>query len=142
LKAALAASRPPAKRVLVDAEAVNLIDASACDALVNLILAAYRDGRFADALTALEKGLTGTPNPTRDAAAQSLLVMTHHRLKQAGKADEALTRARQLLGRLPKAGEDPGDDWHDWLFCHVLHREAEATLKEPPGNAATHPSDR
>jgi high affinity sulfate transporter 1 len=37
LKAALAASRPPAKRVLVDAEAVNLIDASACEALVNLI---------------------------------------------------------------------------------------------------------
>jgi MFS superfamily sulfate permease-like transporter len=37
LKAALAASRPPAKCVLVDAEAVNLIDASAGDALVNLI---------------------------------------------------------------------------------------------------------
>jgi high affinity sulfate transporter 1 len=37
LKAALAASRPPAKRVLVDAEAVNFIDASACDALVDLI---------------------------------------------------------------------------------------------------------
>jgi high affinity sulfate transporter 1 len=37
LKAALAASHPPAKRVLVDAEAVNLIDVSACDALVNLI---------------------------------------------------------------------------------------------------------
>jgi MFS superfamily sulfate permease-like transporter len=37
LKAALAASHPPAKRVLVDAEAVNLIDVSACEALVNLI---------------------------------------------------------------------------------------------------------
>jgi len=37
LKAALAASSPPAKRVLVDGEAVNLIDVSACDALVNLI---------------------------------------------------------------------------------------------------------
>jgi high affinity sulfate transporter 1 len=37
LKAALAASRPPAKRVLVDAEAVNLIDVSASDALLNLI---------------------------------------------------------------------------------------------------------
>jgi high affinity sulfate transporter 1 len=37
LKAVLAASRPPAKRVLVDAEAVNLIDVSACDALLNLI---------------------------------------------------------------------------------------------------------
>jgi high affinity sulfate transporter 1 len=33
LKAALAASRPPAKHVLVDAEAVNFVDVSACDAL-------------------------------------------------------------------------------------------------------------
>jgi high affinity sulfate transporter 1 len=37
LRAALAASRPPAKRVLVDAESVNLIDVSACEALLNLI---------------------------------------------------------------------------------------------------------
>jgi high affinity sulfate transporter 1 len=37
LKAALAASRPPAKQVLLDAEAVNLIDVSASDALLNLI---------------------------------------------------------------------------------------------------------
>jgi MFS superfamily sulfate permease-like transporter len=37
LKAALAASHPPAKHVLVDAEAVNLIDVSASDALLNLI---------------------------------------------------------------------------------------------------------
>jgi MFS superfamily sulfate permease-like transporter len=37
LKAALAASRPPAKHVLLDAESVNLIDVSACDALLNLI---------------------------------------------------------------------------------------------------------
>jgi high affinity sulfate transporter 1 len=37
LRAALAASRPSVKRVLVDAEAVNLIDVSACDALLNLI---------------------------------------------------------------------------------------------------------
>jgi high affinity sulfate transporter 1 len=37
LKAALAASRPLAKRVLVDAEAVNVFDVSACDALLHLI---------------------------------------------------------------------------------------------------------
>jgi high affinity sulfate transporter 1 len=37
LKAALAASHPPARRVLVDAEAVNLIDVSASEALLNLI---------------------------------------------------------------------------------------------------------
>src|SRR5262249_4331739 len=37
LKAALAASRPPAKHVLLDAESVNLIDSTACDALLNII---------------------------------------------------------------------------------------------------------
>ena len=37
LKAALAAARPPAKHVLVDADSVNFIDASACDALLNSI---------------------------------------------------------------------------------------------------------
>jgi high affinity sulfate transporter 1 len=37
LKAELAASRPPAKHVLVDAESVSLIDVSACDALLNII---------------------------------------------------------------------------------------------------------
>jgi high affinity sulfate transporter 1 len=37
LKAALAASRPPTNHVLLDAEAVNLIDSTACDALLNII---------------------------------------------------------------------------------------------------------
>jgi high affinity sulfate transporter 1 len=37
LKAALAAAHPPAKHVLVDADSVNFIDTSACDALLNSI---------------------------------------------------------------------------------------------------------
>src|SRR5262249_15718436 len=37
LKAALAASRLPAKQVLLDAESVNFIDVSACDALLTVI---------------------------------------------------------------------------------------------------------
>jgi MFS superfamily sulfate permease-like transporter len=37
LKTALAASRPPAKHVLVDAEAVNFIDTTAGDALLNAV---------------------------------------------------------------------------------------------------------
>ncbi len=37
LKAALAASRPPAKHLLLDAGSVNFIDTSACDALLNTI---------------------------------------------------------------------------------------------------------
>jgi high affinity sulfate transporter 1 len=37
LKSTLAASRPATKHVLVDAEAVNVIDVSACDALLHLV---------------------------------------------------------------------------------------------------------
>jgi high affinity sulfate transporter 1 len=37
LEAALAASRPPAKQVLLDMESVNFIDTSACDELLGLI---------------------------------------------------------------------------------------------------------
>jgi SulP family sulfate permease len=37
LRAALAASRPPAKHVLLDAGSVNFIDTTACDALLNVI---------------------------------------------------------------------------------------------------------
>jgi sulfate permease, SulP family len=33
----LAASRPPAKYVLLDADSVNFVDTSACDALLNVI---------------------------------------------------------------------------------------------------------
>jgi sulfate permease, SulP family len=37
LKAALAANRPPPKHVLLDADSVNFIDTSACDAVLNFI---------------------------------------------------------------------------------------------------------
>ncbi|HKB36170.1 MAG TPA: SulP family inorganic anion transporter [Gemmataceae bacterium] len=37
LKSTLAASRPPPRHVLVDADSVNFIDTSACDALLNFI---------------------------------------------------------------------------------------------------------
>jgi high affinity sulfate transporter 1 len=38
LKAALAASRPPATHVLLDVGSVNFIDTSACDALLNVVM--------------------------------------------------------------------------------------------------------
>jgi sulfate permease, SulP family len=37
LKAALAANRPPAKHVLLDADSVNFIDTSACDAMLKFV---------------------------------------------------------------------------------------------------------
>ena len=44
LKVALAASRPPVKHVLLDAESVNFIDTSACDELLRLIKELHGQG--------------------------------------------------------------------------------------------------
>jgi MFS superfamily sulfate permease-like transporter len=44
LQAALAATHPPPKHVLMDAEAVNQIDVSACDALLNLFKELQKQG--------------------------------------------------------------------------------------------------
>jgi high affinity sulfate transporter 1 len=44
LKAALAASHPPANHVLVDGEAVNFIDVSACDTLLSIITELQSEG--------------------------------------------------------------------------------------------------
>jgi high affinity sulfate transporter 1 len=44
LNAALAASRPPAKQVLLDADSVNFIDTSACDSLLNTIKELQSEG--------------------------------------------------------------------------------------------------
>lgn len=44
LKAALAASRPPARHVLLDADSVNFIDTSACDALLDALKKLQSEG--------------------------------------------------------------------------------------------------
>jgi sulfate permease, SulP family len=44
LKTALAATHPPARHVLLDADSVNFIDTSACDALLNLIKELQSEG--------------------------------------------------------------------------------------------------
>jgi high affinity sulfate transporter 1 len=44
LKAALAANRPPAKHVLLDADSVNFVDTSACDAVLNFIKELHSQG--------------------------------------------------------------------------------------------------
>jgi MFS superfamily sulfate permease-like transporter len=57
LKAALAANRPPAKHVLLDADSVNFIDTSACDALLNSIKESQSQGTT----FALAGGFEGRP---------------------------------------------------------------------------------
>jgi hypothetical protein len=96
-------------------------------------LADYRDGQFAAAVEGAEKGLAGGALASKDVAAHAVLAMGQHRAGQADKAAASLARASQLLETMPKAGDDLADDWHGWLFCHILYREAESVLKQPPG---------
>jgi hypothetical protein len=65
--------------------------------------------------------------------------------KRQGPAEEAgvaLEQARVILAhRLPKPDKRQrfGDDWHDWLRCLILCREAESLLATEGKN--THGKD-
>jgi eukaryotic-like serine/threonine-protein kinase len=88
-------------------------------------LAAYRAGRFADALEKLKEC---SPNPDggrADAAMFTELALAHHRLGQAEEARAALGKARAILEKAmpdPEKGQPYGDDWRLWLECQVLFR--------------------
>jgi hypothetical protein len=96
-------------------------------------LAAYRAGRFADAVKLLEEFSPMSAYPHNDAKASAVLAMAHHRLGQADKARRALARCRGLITeRMPdlSKGQVLGDSWCDWLQCQLLCREAEALLQK------------
>jgi tetratricopeptide (TPR) repeat protein len=103
-------------------------------------LAEYRRGRFASAIEWLRKGRDKASSMYLAVYYDLLLAMAQHRLGRAEEALDSLKKARQLMaaqfpridgGALPKKCW-----WHDWLMCHVLRREAEATV----GQAAPPPA--
>jgi tetratricopeptide (TPR) repeat protein len=97
-------------------------------------LAAYRAGRFTDALEKLKECSPDPDGGRADAAIFTELALAHHRLGQAEEARAALSKARAILEKTmpnPEKGRPYGDDWHLWLLCQVLFREAERLLKGP-----------
>jgi tetratricopeptide (TPR) repeat protein len=91
-------------------------------------MAEYRDGRFAGALTWLDKSLAADSEwPPLDATACLFLAMARHRLGQTDKARQALDRAGKMMEQLVPG--DKGVDWDDWLRFQVVRREAEALVK-------------
>jgi MFS superfamily sulfate permease-like transporter len=82
LKAVLVRTHPPPRRVLVDAEAVNFIDVSACDTLLNLIRELQGEGitfafaRMRDHLPGLY-GKVWQPGPARPDTSGGLAVVGH-----------------------------------------------------------------
>ena len=96
----------------------------------------YRCGRFASARTACVKSRERVPSDWIAAlhvSCQTVEAMSLDRLGKMDEARHALTAAERLLEEKgPKFdGGDLGADWHDWLCCRILQREAEELLKTP-----------
>jgi tetratricopeptide (TPR) repeat protein len=95
-------------------------------------LAYYRAEEFSAAAKLLLKLLNDKPTQASlQATARALLAMAGHRDKYQFMNVE-LQQARSLIDeRMPKAerGERFGDDWHDWLRCQALLKEAESVVK-------------
>jgi Flp pilus assembly protein TadD len=92
-------------------------------------LADYRNGRFADALTWIDKCLAADAQgrPPLDATAWLVAAMAHRQLGRPERAAEALGTAVKIMKQQP-AG-DLGVDWDDWLRFELFQREAEALVK-------------
>jgi serine/threonine protein kinase/Flp pilus assembly protein TadD len=93
-------------------------------------MAAYRTGDWAGALDWCGRSRHRAGNILSLVALDLLFeAMAHHRLNQADQARAAMDRATQLINKyLAAAKDDRGDDWHDWLMCEIVRREAESLL--------------
>jgi serine/threonine protein kinase/tetratricopeptide (TPR) repeat protein len=103
-------------------------------------LAEHRAGRHAEAVQWLDLVAPEAKEyPVRDASAFAVLALAQHHQSQGHEALRALDRAEGIVAAKqpdPAAGRLFGDDWHDWLRCQVLLREAEELLK--PDDARIH----
>ncbi len=94
-------------------------------------LAAYRAGRYKEAVGWLEKRRSGMPDPSWSRAlAEAFLALAHQRLGQAGEAREALAAAVKGMDAMKARAQKghPGGDWADWILTHLACREAEGLI--------------
>jgi tetratricopeptide (TPR) repeat protein len=90
-------------------------------------LVEYRAGRDADAAGWVEKGLAKDPPAYARVTGHLLLALVQQRMGRSEDARVALARAREM----PPL-EKSGGDWHDWMICDLLRREAEALIEGGP----------
>jgi hypothetical protein len=101
--------------------------------VLNGVLADYRAGALARA--ADPRDLPGL-DPENRLDLQGLIVqaMARHQLGRKAESQHALALARESLGRFLSRldrGQFYDGDWHDWLHCQVLLREADALIEGP-----------
>jgi tetratricopeptide (TPR) repeat protein len=96
--------------------------------LVTRSLAHLRAGEFHRAIALVSHAPGGL---YLDVHADLVLAMAHHRMGRADEAAKALGKARALMeqSRFPRMeSDDLGANFHDWLICQLLRREAEALI--------------
>ena len=75
------------------------------------------------------------PFASINATARVILAMNMFQVGQLEAARGELQQAQALIDKnMPKVerGERFGDDWHDWLRCQILLREAETLIEGRP----------
>jgi serine/threonine protein kinase/formylglycine-generating enzyme required for sulfatase activity/tetratricopeptide (TPR) repeat protein len=99
-------------------------------------LAHYRAEEYLHVYDKLGKVLSAqAPFAGIDATAHAVLAMTRWQSDQKDVARKELEQARDLIDKkVPKVdrGERFGNDWHDWLRCRILLREAETLIEGRP----------
>ncbi len=105
-------------------------------------LADYRSGDFQNAKAAAEAGLDRSTGGFVGALGNLVLAMSEHQRGNIPEATAALDRAREILEALSAefTGGNPGQDWHDWIFCQALLREAHALIES--GEASLEPAGK
>ncbi len=96
-------------------------------------LTAYRAGRDAEAAAWLEKVLATEGRGYVRTAGHFLLALAQHRVGRTEDARKTLARAREMMAHDMPSLEKSGDDWHDWMVCDLLRREAEALIENRGG---------
>ncbi len=90
----------------------------------------YRAGRYAAAVTWLERFAPNADGVHWDATALALLAMAQHRLGRAEEAGTALANAKAIVAQKMRVG---ARDWNYWLNARIPCREADELLKEKSG---------
>jgi serine/threonine protein kinase len=99
-------------------------------------LAEFRLGHYEEAANWARLAAQG-PLPHSQAQAAAIIAMSEFNLNQLDKARTALVDCNKLIEqKLPKPGQDLGNDWRDWIIAHALRSEAKRLIEGEPSAAA------
>jgi hypothetical protein len=96
-------------------------------------LAEYRLGHYQAATNWAGLAIQG-PFDYPKANAAAVMAMSQFKLNQLDNARITLAFCNKVIEeKMPKFGQDLGDDWQDWIMAHALQSEAKGLIAgEPP----------